>query len=109
VNAEWKNKIKFQGEERMLALNVQAGLTSPTFSYLTHLCNRYFGGGVTELQDFFGAISGNLALSYVVEIHLLPDHPSQLGASLDARQCLSNARQCLLSRYHILLSFSRTR
>src|SRR5262252_9416013 len=42
-------------------------------------------GGVRALQDFFGAIDDNLGLSYVVVIHLSPDHPSQLGAILAGR------------------------
>jgi two-component system, chemotaxis family, CheB/CheR fusion protein len=39
-------------------------------------------GGVKALQDFFSAIDDDLGLSYVVIIHLSPDHPSQLGAIL---------------------------
>ncbi len=42
-------------------------------------------GGVKALQDFFGAIDDNLGLSYVVVIHLAPDHPSQLSAILAGR------------------------
>src|SRR5262245_49343003 len=42
-------------------------------------------GGVMALQDFFSAIDDDLGLSYVVVIHLSPDHPSQLGAILAGR------------------------
>src|SRR5215468_1345595 len=42
-------------------------------------------GGVRALQDFFSAIDDNLGLSYVVVIHLSPDHPSQLGTILAGR------------------------
>ena len=42
-------------------------------------------GGVRALQDFFSAIDDDLGLSYVVVIHLSPDHPSQLGAILAGR------------------------
>jgi two-component system, chemotaxis family, CheB/CheR fusion protein len=42
-------------------------------------------GGVRALQDFFSAIDCDLGLSYVVVIHLSPDHPSQLGAILAGR------------------------
>src|SRR5262245_12304860 len=42
-------------------------------------------GGVRALQDFFGAIDSDLGLSYVVVIHLSPDHPSQLSAILAGR------------------------
>ena len=42
-------------------------------------------GGVRALQDFFGAISDDFGLAYVVVIHLSPDHPSQLSAILAER------------------------
>src|SRR5262245_40893417 len=42
-------------------------------------------GGVMALQDFFSAIDDDLGLSYVVVIHLSPDHPSQLSAILAGR------------------------
>jgi two-component system, chemotaxis family, CheB/CheR fusion protein len=42
-------------------------------------------GGVTALQHFFSAIDVDLGLSYVVVIHLSPDHPSQLGSILAGR------------------------
>jgi chemotaxis response regulator CheB len=42
-------------------------------------------GGVRALQDFFGAIEADLGLSYVVVIHLAPDHPSQLSSILAER------------------------
>src|SRR5215467_5613168 len=42
-------------------------------------------GGVRALQDFFSAIDDDLGMSYVVVIHLSPDHPSQLGAILAER------------------------
>jgi len=42
-------------------------------------------GGVRALQDFFRAIDDDLGLSYVVVIHLSPDHPSQLSAILAGR------------------------
>jgi two-component system, chemotaxis family, CheB/CheR fusion protein len=42
-------------------------------------------GGVRALQDFFSAIDDNLGLSYVVVIHLSPDHPSQLSSILGGR------------------------
>ncbi len=42
-------------------------------------------GGVRALQDFFGAVADDLGLSYVVVIHLSPDHPSQLGSILAER------------------------
>jgi two-component system, chemotaxis family, CheB/CheR fusion protein len=39
-------------------------------------------GGVKALQDFFSAIDDGLGLSYVVIVHLSPDHPSELAAIL---------------------------
>src|SRR5262250_1690426 len=42
-------------------------------------------GGVRALQDFFSAVDDDLGLSYVVVIHLSPDHPSQLSAILAER------------------------
>jgi two-component system, chemotaxis family, CheB/CheR fusion protein len=42
-------------------------------------------GGVRALQDFFSTIGDDLGLSYVVVIHLSPDHPSQLSAILAGR------------------------
>jgi two-component system, chemotaxis family, CheB/CheR fusion protein len=42
-------------------------------------------GGVRALLDFFGAIDTDLGLSYVIVIHLAPDHPSQLNTILAGR------------------------
>jgi chemotaxis response regulator CheB len=49
-------------------------------------------GGVRALQEFFRAISPDLGLSYVVVIHLAPDHPSQLGAILAGRTKMPSSK-----------------
>src|SRR5688572_133407 len=39
-------------------------------------------GGVEALQHFFGALAPDLALAYVVIVHLSPDHKSELPSIL---------------------------
>jgi two-component system, chemotaxis family, CheB/CheR fusion protein len=45
-------------------------------------------GGVSALQEFFGAIKDELGLAYVVVIHLAPDRPSRLGSILAGRTAM---------------------
>ncbi|HEX6396160.1 MAG TPA: chemotaxis protein CheB [Steroidobacteraceae bacterium] len=42
-------------------------------------------GGIEALREFFGALSGDLGLAYVVIVHLAPDHESELAAILSRK------------------------
>src|SRR5262245_20648048 len=42
-------------------------------------------GGIEALRDFFGALSPELGLAYVVIVHLAPNHDSELAAILSRR------------------------
>jgi two-component system, chemotaxis family, CheB/CheR fusion protein len=42
-------------------------------------------GGVRALQDFFSKIDDDLGLTYVVVVHLSPEHPSQLASIIGGR------------------------
>src|SRR3954465_13788171 len=42
-------------------------------------------GGIEALREFFGALSPELGLAYVVIVHLAPDHESELAGILSRR------------------------
>src|SRR5262245_23978840 len=42
-------------------------------------------GGIEALREFFGALSDDLGLAYVVIVHLAPHHESELAAILARR------------------------
>lgn len=42
-------------------------------------------GGIEALRDFFGTVSPDLGLAYVVIVHLAPDHKSELAAIIARR------------------------